>query len=383
MSQPSPPSPKPQNRKLSMRRKLLFAMVPLTVLALVGEWLARSYRSGTGYAPTGSHSYRDNRIDLMRRAFPNVYDPLLGYRPSPDYSSKDNVWHTQVTIDEDGLRFNGLRAVLVNKAGGDGQSLIKSFAPAERILAVGDSFTFGDQVSDDQTWPSRLQGMLKRPVLNGGVFGYSFAQIVLRAEVLLDEHEVGTVVCSLIPDDLKRCELRRRFTPIPWFEIVDEKLQLRGVPVKDSAKDNELDQQYLRKLMGYSAMLDIVFWNTCKSWWVGQERIVRVHPPGTGLRLGKKLLERLHKKCEAKGVELILILQGQRPEPRADEPVHAPELLAHGDKLGIKTLDLATRFRMMADKDPSLDKKYFRGHMTPAGNRWVAEQLAEVMGRPK
>lgn len=366
-----------------MRRKLLFAMVPLTVLALVGEWLARSYRSGTGYAPTGSHSYRDNRIDLMRRAFPNVYDPLLGYRPSPVYSSKDNVWHTQVTIDEDGLRFNGLRAVLVNKAGGDGQSLIKSFAPAERILAVGDSFTFGDQVSDDQTWPSRLQGILKRPVLNGGVFGYSFAQTVLRAEVLLDEHEVGTVVCSLIPDDLKRCELSRRFTPIPWFEIVDEKLQLRGVPVKDSAKDNELDQQYLRKLMGYSAMLDIVFWNTCKSWWVGQERIVRVHPPGTGLRLGKKLLERLHKKCEAKGVELILILQGQRPEPRTGEPVHAPELLAHGDKLGIKTLDLATRFRMMADKDPPLDKKYFRGHMTPAGNRWVAEQLAEVMGRPK
>lgn len=371
MSQPSTPSSKPKMRKLSRRRKLLFAMVPVTMLALLGEWFARSYRKSTGYVPMGGHSYRDNRIDLVRRAFPNVHDPLLGYRPKPNYSSKDNIWHKQVTILADGLRCNGPS---------DGQA---EQVPALRILAVGDSFTFGDQVSDGDTWPAYLQQVLDRPVLNGGVFGYSLGQTVLRAEVLLDEHEVGTVVCSLIPDDLKRCELSRRFTPKPWFAIVGDDLELRGVPVKDSAKDNDLDQQYLRKLMGYSALLDIVFWNACRSWWVGQERIVREHPPGTGLAIGKKLLQRLHEKCQQKGVKLVLVLQGAKPESSSGQPIRAPELLAHGDRLGIVTIDLATRFRAMADKDPSLEEKFFRGHMTPVGNRWVAEQIAEVVGKPK
>lgn len=355
-----------------MRRKLLFAMVPVTVLALAGEWFARSYRESKGYAPTGGNSYRDNRIDLVRRAFPNVHDPLLGYRPKPGYASDDNVWGTQVTIDDDGLRANG-----------PGRLAGAAPAPSEHILAVGDSFTFGDQVSDGETWPAYLEQMLARPVRNGGVFGYSFAQTVLRAEILLDEHEVGTVICSLIPDDLERCELSRRFTPMPWFAFAGEELVLRGVPVEDTSKDNDLDQQYVRKLMGYSALLDLVFWNTCQSWWVGQERIVREHPPGTGLRIGKKLLERLHARCQKKGVKLVLILQGSKPEHATGEPVNAPELLVHGDRLGIATLDLATRFRALADEDPSLDKKYFRGHMTAAGNRWVAGQLAEFLGKPR
>lgn len=367
MDQPSPNSPKPQKRKLPLRRKLLFAMVPVTVLFCVGEWLARSYRASTGYAPTGGHSYRDNRIDLIRRAFPNVHDPLLGYRPKPDYASKDNVWQTQVTIDGDGLRTHGR------------PSIVAGTAAADRVLAVGDSFTFGDQVSDGETWPAYLEEQLGRSVLNGGVFGYSFGQTVLRAEVLLDQHDVGLVVCSLIPDDIKRCEMSRRYTPKPWFEFEGGTLQVRGVPVVDSTKDNSLDQQYLRKLMGYSAMLDIVFWNTAKSWWVGQERIVRVHPEGSGLGICKVLLERLHAKCQQKGARLVLVLQGRKPEVAAGPKIRAPELLVHGDGLGITTLDLATRFRRMYEKDRSLQAKFFQGHMTATGNRWVAEQIADVL----
>jgi len=251
------------------------------------------------------------------------------------------------------------------------------------VLAVGDSFTFGDQVSDDETWPAQLEQLLQRPVLNGGVFGYSFAQTVLRAEQLLDEHVVETVVCSLIPDDLKRCELSRRYTPMPWFAFVGDQLELRGVPVPDTAKDNELDQQYVRKLLGYSALMDMVFWNVCPSWWVGQEREVREHASGTGILIGKKLLDRLREKCATKGVRLVLVLQGNAPEHETGAPVRATELLGHGEQLGITTLDLATRFRDLAIEDPSLEQKFFRGHMTAVGNRWVAEQIAAVLGRPK
>lgn len=359
---------KRSSRRLSWRRKTVFALVPVTLLALAGEWFARSYRNRHGYAPVGSNSYRDNRIDLVRRAFPNVHDALLGYRPKPGYSGIENVWNTTVSIGADGLRSNGAQPPVTG---------------APRILAVGDSFTFGDQVSDSETWPAQLEQQLQSPVLNGGVFGYSFAQTVLRAEQLLDQHAVEWLVCSLIPDDLKRCELSRRYTPMPWFAFVGEQLELRGVPVPDTAKDNELDQQWLRRLLGYSALADMFCWNACPSWWVGQEREVREHEPGTGILIGKKLLQRLQQACLAKGVRLMLVLQGSAPEHLTGAPTRATELIAHGDQLGITTLDLATRFQQMAAKDRSLDKKFFRGHMTAAGNRWVAEQIAVLLERQK
>jgi hypothetical protein len=366
MTDPAP-APRPL-RRLSWRKKLLFAMVPVTALSAIGEVMARSYRVRKGYPPIGDNSYRDQRIDLLRRGFPCIYDPLLGYVPRPNYSGNDNLWHTTVSIDENGLRRNG-----------PGTPPSSEHA----ILAVGDSFTFGDQVSDPQSWPARLEHQLGRRVFNGGVFGYSFGQTVLRAEQLLDQHAVDQVVCSLIPDDLKRCELSKRFTPMPWFAFANGELELRGVPVPDTSTDNELDRQYVRKLFGYSALLDIVFWNAAPSWWVGQEREVREHPPGTGLSIGKKLLERLVKKCAEKHVRLLLVLQGNAPEMAEGKPVHAPDLLAHGRTLGIATLDLATRFRAMADQDPSLDTTFFAGHMTPVGNQWVAEQIAAELALPK
>lgn len=353
-------------RRLSWRRKLLFAMVPLTLLVLGGEWFARSFRQSQGYAPMGSNSYRDHRIDLVRRAFPNVHDALLGYRPKPGYADNDNVWHTQVSIGDDGLRRNR-----------DGLAMTGE----RRVLAVGDSFTFGDQVSDTETWPAQLEQLLQRPVLNGGVFGYSFAQTVLRAEQLLELHAVDTVVCSLIPDDIKRCELSRRYTPMPWFAIENDQLQLRGVPVPDTAKDNQLDQQSMRRVLGHSALLDMVFWNACPSWWVGQERVVREHAPGSGIHICKRLLERLQQTCAAKNVRLVLVLQGRSPEHRSGAPIRATELLAHGEQLGVTTLDLASRFRDMAKQDATLEKKFFRGHMTKVGNHWVASQLEKLLLR--
>lgn len=356
-----PTAAPPRRRALSRRRKALFALVPITALLLGGEFAARAYRVKQGYPPIGGNSYRDQRIDLLRRGFPCQYDPLLGYVPRAGYRGDDNLWRTTVSIDERGLRRNG---AAVPPAGG----------PA--ILAVGDSFTFGDQVSDAMTWPAQLEQLLQRPVHNGGVFGYSFAQTVLRAERLLDELPVDTVVCSLIPDDLKRCELSRRFTPMPWFALEDGHLQLRGVPVPDTSVDNDLDHQYVRRALGYSALLDMVLWNAAPSWWVGQEREVREHPPGTGLLLGTKLLERLAARCRSANARLLLVLQGPAPEMPAGVPVRAPELLAHGRSLGILTLDLATRFRNLADADPTLDGRFFAGHMTPAGNQWVAEQIA-------
>jgi hypothetical protein len=63
---------------------------------------------------------------------------------------------TTITILEDGIRSNGRGEVR---------------DATEPILAVGDSFTFGAQVSDWETWPAQLEKLTGGRVINGGVLG--------------------------------------------------------------------------------------------------------------------------------------------------------------------------------------------------------------------
>jgi hypothetical protein len=350
MNAPAPPP----RRRLSWRWKLTLALVPVTVLFALTEAWARRFRLHQGMSPFRAGSYRDVRIDLIRRGYPTAHDPLLGYVPRPGFASTDNPWRVPLSIDAEGCRSNGP----------------DPRPPGEReLLTVGDSFTFGDQVGDADTWPAALQRLLATPVRNAGVFGYSFAQIVLRAEQMLARHPTAGVVASLIPDDLHRCEMKKRFTPVPWFGLEHGALVLRGVPVPDSTH-TRLDDDLLRQLMGHSALLDMLFWNAVPRWWVGEERVEYAHEPGSGVTLGKLLLDRLHAECERRGARLLLVLQGDAPTDGA------LELLAHATARGVPVLDLASRFASLAAADPGLHARYFHGHMTKAGNLWVAEQIA-------
>src|SRR5580658_4271220 len=92
----------------------------------------------------------------------HVHDDLLGYVPRPGYHD------FRLRIDSNGLRFTG-------------EEHHTNLPP---ILAVGDSYTFGEDVSDSETWPAYLQRLTGQRVLNGGVSGYGFDQIVMRAELL-------------------------------------------------------------------------------------------------------------------------------------------------------------------------------------------------------
>ena len=72
-----------------------------------------------------------------------------------------------------------------------------------RILAVGDSFTFGIGVEQRDAWPEVLETLLETrtgasvAVVNAGVPGFNAKQIRLRAESLLTRLEPSWVVCAL------------------------------------------------------------------------------------------------------------------------------------------------------------------------------------------
>jgi lysophospholipase L1-like esterase len=133
------------------------------------------------------------------------YDARLGWSPRPGFVGRSDG--TTVTITPDGWRSNGL------------------VAP---VLAVGDSFTFGTDVLDQETWPAQLERLIGRPVINGGVGGYGLDQAVLRAEDLVARLHPSLLIVAFIPDDADRCGLRERADAKPWFTASGD---LRGVPV--------------------------------------------------------------------------------------------------------------------------------------------------------
>src|SRR5262249_18379855 len=123
------------------------------------------------------------------------FDESLGHVPREGFSGIINGvgWNNRkVTIRKDGFRSNGSYAA----------------PPAADVLVVGDSFTYGEQVSDDETWPSCLERKLGRGVDNGGVFGYGAAQALRRASLKLAERNYSHLVFSLlVGDDFKRDRL--------------------------------------------------------------------------------------------------------------------------------------------------------------------------------
>ena len=348
-------TPSPQ-KPIARRRRLVFALVPLACLLLLGELAVR-----VGRAPLHFGSFRDLRTGLMQRNYPAELHPTLGYVPRPDFQSRDNHWGTLVSIDHDGMRKNGVIPP----------------PPADKVIAVvGDSFTFGDQVDDDASWPAQLEVATGQPVRNGGVFGYSLTQSVLRAELMLAQFPVSTLVVSFIPDDLTRCEYSKRYTPLPWFDLDGDGIVLRNVPLDHTARADSTKQW--KDFLGYSALLDAVLANTCRAWWFENEKQVTVpHLVGMGGEIGKRLVQRIDACSRARGVRLLIVLLGDVSTEQA------VAVLRHAEAHGVQTLDLVSRFQQVSAGDATLHARYFKGHMTRAGNGWAAHEIASVLRTPR
>ena len=149
------------------------------------EVAARIYGSHAVFA---WRDYRGQTLNLYKMRLPIQFDSSLGWIPKIGFSTTDNKWGTQVTIVDHGIRPNGNR-----------EDEIFDKTP---LLAVGDSFTFGDEVSDSETWPAILERLLNKKVINAGVFAYGIDQTFIRLTMLLNIYAPDTIIFSFIPTDI-------------------------------------------------------------------------------------------------------------------------------------------------------------------------------------
>ena len=93
----------------------------------------------------------------------------------------------------------------------DRSRLMPTVAPGPEILLVGDSFTQGAEVGDDETFAWQLAGLLDRPVRNHGVGGFGPVQAVLKFEVIAEAYpDVAVVVLGIMHENVRRMLTRYR-----------------------------------------------------------------------------------------------------------------------------------------------------------------------------
>lgn len=148
----------------------------------------------------------------------DVFDPRRGWALMPGI--RDLKVFADKTLNSDRFGFRGTHDSAENPG------------EAVRILVLGDSFTFGEGVSDNETYSARLEASLSGvEVLNLGVHGYGHDQMLLALQDLGPKVHPDLVLLGFVAEDMERNLLTFRDFAKPRFVIAGSSLVLQGVPV--------------------------------------------------------------------------------------------------------------------------------------------------------
>ena len=316
--------------------------------------------------PDGDFHFRNNlrqTRNLFQSMNPTEYHPELGWIPRPGFYGKQDGLDTTITILEHGIRSNG--------------NHFNSQEDFSTILAIGDSFTFGDQVSDNETWPAILETLTGRHVINAGVFGYGIDQSFIRAQKLIPLYKPETVIFSFIPNDIGRCELSKRsHAGKPYFEVKDSELLLKNTPVPSPSK-YEIGK--FRQFLSYSQFIHRIMMKAVPQYWLqGMGGGTKIHADGE--KVTCLLFQELEHLGETYNTEIYILIQYPKESSVRDLQRVAP-VIDCLSKSRMNIVDLQESLNFERERDYGTYKSFFNKHMTPEGNRFVAQKLYEAMSR--
>jgi hypothetical protein len=211
--------------KKAIRTLLLFCLF-LSILevgsrALLGiKSIDRIIRQGHGSA-IRRWNWTERHQPGMPPAVPyDRYDPTKGWELIPNISY-GNTW--------------GMNSVLHSNSKGIRDEAEHSYTKHKgrlRILCLGDSFTFGEGVSDSETYTHYLQQMLPNvEVINMGVHGYGHDQTLIYLKKEGVKYRPDIVILGFLAQDGDRNMMTFSDYAKPRFKLINSKLKLCNVPV--------------------------------------------------------------------------------------------------------------------------------------------------------
>jgi len=361
---------KPQNLFI-----FLSIFLSLTFSIVIAEWVLRYQRQSI-----------EQKINSSEQMDPGMilYDAQLGWKLKPYWSGKHHHYDYDVTynINKDGFRGYDTRVEGIEYA------------------VVGDSFSFGLGVNDDETFTALLNkdSGQENYFRNYSVPGYSTDQQLLLINKLKDEISNQIILIVYLGNDI--FDNMRDF-PLqaehgkPYFKLSNNSLSLENTPVplapkSAAARSDNISSIVLGKnnrrnvFSDWLAQLEIsrrsglFHKNTVLSDDVMQSRF------SEPLKLFKTLVYEIEKLVNKKNGRLSVVLLPGRSYVEQPESLSAQyqEYFRQNIKSSldtsssIKVMDLALYLRELHDN--GIKNLYYpnEGHLTAKGHQYVADFLA-------
>lgn len=156
-----------------------------------------------------------------------IYAGIHRYHPTRGWAMKPSVSNT----GPDGISYT---------TNAQGYRALQNYSDQPdqfQVMVVGDSFTFGDDITDTDTWPYLLQK--RNQSLNVIAIpgtGYGTDQMLVTLQEEIDKYHPDLVIAAYIGDNLHRSTLPFRDYKKPYFVLDDGKLVLHNIPVGPPAE---------------------------------------------------------------------------------------------------------------------------------------------------
>jgi len=352
-----------EKNKSSYLINIFIVLISISITFIIIEAGTRIYYSQPLFSFI---DYRENTLNLYKSGLPIKFHETLGWIPQPGYSSNNNMWGTDVTILKDGIRSNENHLKLES---------------SHSVLAVGDSFTFGDEVSNNETWPAILERLIKRPVLNAGVFAYGTDQSFLRLKLLLAKYKPDTIIFSFIRNDIRRCEYSKchGFNK-PYFVIANNYLNLMNIPVRQVT----IKPRTIIKIFGYSYFFHNTMIRLNPAWWLladNEEDERNENHTGSGMEITCLIFRELENIVKVNKINHAYILvQDTNFQNYVSPDTEIDYVLTCLNKKTFKVIDLRKKLLDLKTNNGFLYNSFFKiRHMTATGNQFVAETVFHSM----
>ena len=344
--------------KVRLRGKLLLlaASVVLSLLFVesflcIFPYVALSTSQRRELAWRATHKTAERVLTRKWYSF-DRYSPELGWELKP------NLRTPGINSNSKGLR-------------GTREYALEPPAGVRRVLCVGDSFMFGEKLTDEQTLPAQLEAILNREgrweVLNLADHGYGTDQQWLRLEHLGFQYHADFVVLGFFEEDLGRNTHSFRDYAKPYFELAGERLILRNTPVPAP-----------EELLSHPPE-----WPSCalRSWCALQliaEQLARVSPwPGLEhTKAGKvtlAILDAMLQASRSRGLQFVVMIIP--PRQLRPNPSKVEELLSKwAERTRTPLIDFREAYLRLPQEEQA---RLYAGHWTSYGAAVAAQVLAE------
>lgn len=345
--------------KTNAAKNISLVLISLLISGCIFETIARKFLHVSEHWPNNSYWMQQKWLDNHPEKNANAtnysidkYDSLLGWKPV------ENLHHVEVSPGW---------SVSTNSKGIRGSTEYNDGKSNKlRIVTIGDSFTFGECVNDNETFPAVLETLLDSvEVINLAVHGYGHDQQLLR---LINEglaYQPDIVLLGFLNDDIDRNELTFRDFAKPYFVLQSDTIKLEGVPVP--TPDFFKNQFHL------------------KSWGLMRCAFIEQTESNTGFThstISKKILDELVSVAQHTGAKFVSVYLPWQNECEQNKPGHHPLFDSLGIHLNATLIDPTESIHRFLQNEKDVNK-HFSCHYSPQVNRIIAEQIAATIKTTK